>query len=89
VVWPRWSSARAARRAAQSSPELSAGSGESGEARREYGRGFPTLIGAVHGQAWTNASARARTAWRGCAGWRAPGMSAAVEHMAPLLLPVF
>jgi hypothetical protein len=31
----------------------------------------------------------ARTAWHGCAGWRAPGMSAAVEHVAPLLLPVF
>jgi hypothetical protein len=43
VVWPWWSSARAARRAAQSLPELSAGSRESGEARREYGLGFPAL----------------------------------------------
>jgi hypothetical protein len=38
-----WPSARAARRVAQSSPELSVGSRESGEARREYDRGFPTL----------------------------------------------
>jgi hypothetical protein len=91
VVWPRCSIARAARRAVQSSLELSAGSGESGEARREYDRGFPALIGVdtVHGWAWTSVGARARTAWHGCAGWRAPGMSAAVEHVAPLLLPVF
>jgi hypothetical protein len=42
--------------AAQSLLELSAGSGESGEARREYGRGFPALIGAgaMHGRAWTS-----------------------------------
>jgi hypothetical protein len=36
VVWPRWPSAWATWRAAQSSPELSVGLGESGEARREY-----------------------------------------------------
>jgi hypothetical protein len=91
VVWPWWPSARAAWRAAQSSPELSAGSWELGEARRKYGRGFPSLIGAgvVHGQAWTSAGARAHTAWYGCMGWRAPGMSAVVEHVAPLLLPEF
>jgi hypothetical protein len=56
--------------AAQSSLELSTGSGESGEARREYDRGFPALIGAgaVHGRAWT--SAARRHAWLG-AGARA------------------
>jgi hypothetical protein len=60
----------------------SAGSGESGEARREYDRGFLALIGAgaVHGRAWTSAGARASMAWRGGVGWRAPGMSAVVEH---------
>jgi hypothetical protein len=65
--------------------------GESGEAWREYDRGFPALIdaGAVHGRAWTSAGARTRTAWHGCVEWREPGMSAAVEHVAPLLLPVF
>jgi hypothetical protein len=65
VVWPWWSSARAARRVAQSSPELTAGSRELGEAQRKYGRGFPTLIGAgtVHeracGRARLGAGARA------------------------------
>jgi hypothetical protein len=65
--------------------------GESGEAWREYDRGFPALIdaGAVQGRAWTSAGARTRTAWHGCEEWREPGMSAAVEHVAPLLLPVF
>jgi hypothetical protein len=74
--------------AAQSSLELSAGSEESGEVRREYDRGFPTLIsvGTVHGQAWTGTGARAR---RGCVGWRAPGMSVAVEHVAWFLLLLF
>jgi hypothetical protein len=38
--------------------------------------------GAVHGRAWTSGA-------RGCTDWRAPGMSAAIEHVAPLLLPVF
>jgi hypothetical protein len=88
VFWPRWSSARGARRAAQSSPELSAGSGESGEARREYDRGFPALIGTARCTGGRG-PARARAARRGCAGWRALGMSAAVEHVAPLLLAVF
>jgi hypothetical protein len=75
-------------RATQSSPELSVGSEEFGEARRKYGRGFPALIGAgvVHGRVWTGAGARARTARRGCAGCHAPSMSAAVEHMAWFLL---
>jgi hypothetical protein len=91
VVWPRWPSARATWRAAQSSPELSVGLGESGEARREYDRGFPVLIdaGAVHGQAWTSVGAWACTAWCGCADWHEPGMLAAIEHVAPLFLPVF
>jgi hypothetical protein len=77
--------------AAQSSPKLSAGSGESGEARREYGRGFPALyrrrLSARAGV--DQRGARARIAWCGCAGWHALGMSAAIEHVAPLLLPVF
>jgi hypothetical protein len=34
------------------------------------------------------ASARACTVGRGCADWREPGMSATVEHVEPLLLPV-
>jgi hypothetical protein len=91
VVWPRWPSARAAWRAAQSSPELSLGLGESVEARREYDRGFPILIdaGVVHGRVWTSVGARACTAWCGCADWRESGMSATIEHVAPLFLPVF
>jgi hypothetical protein len=32
---------------------------------------------------------RARTARRGCADWRAPGMSVAVEHVALFLLLLF
>jgi hypothetical protein len=91
VVWPQWPSARAARRAVQSSPELSAGSGES--LRRGGSTTEASLLsidaGAVHGRAWTSAGARAPTAWHGCAGWRAPGTSDVVEHVAPLLLPVF
>jgi hypothetical protein len=57
----------------------------------EYDRGFPTLIdvGVVHGRAWTSAGTRRRTAWHGCTDWREPSMSATVEHVAPLLLPVF
>jgi hypothetical protein len=63
VVWPRWPSARAAWRAAQSSSELSVGPKESGEARREYDRGFPALIGTArctggHGPAWARGRAR-------------------------------
>jgi hypothetical protein len=56
------------------SPELRAGSGELGVVRREYGRGHVALIGAgaVHDRASTGAGARARTARRGRAGWRAP-----------------
>jgi hypothetical protein len=69
MVWPWWPSARAVWQAAQSSPELSAGLGESGEAWREYGRGFPVLIdaGAVHGQAWTSAGAHDLVRVRGLA----------------------
>jgi hypothetical protein len=71
--------------------ELSAGSKESGGTLREYGRGFPALIGArvVHRRAWTRAGTRGRTARHGCAGWRAPGMSAAVEQVAWFLLLLF
>jgi hypothetical protein len=69
VVWPRWLRARAAWRAAQSSLELSAGLGESGEARREYDRGFPVLIdaGAVHRRAETSAGAHGLVRVRGLA----------------------
>jgi hypothetical protein len=76
---------------AQSSPELSAGSGELGEARREYDRGFPALYRHRRGAraGLDQRGTQARMAWRGCAGWRALGMSAAIEHVAPLLLPVF
>jgi hypothetical protein len=45
VVWPWRPSAQVAWRAVQSSPELSAGLEKSSEARREYDRGFPALIG--------------------------------------------
>jgi hypothetical protein len=77
--------------AAQSSPELSAGSGESGEAWREYDQGFPALYRLRRGaQAGVDQhGTQACTAWCGCAGWHAPGMSAMIEHVAPLLLPVF
>jgi hypothetical protein len=47
VVWPWRPSARVAWRAAQSSSELSVGLEKLSEARREYGRGFPALIGAA------------------------------------------
>jgi hypothetical protein len=69
VVWPRWPRAQAAWRAAQSSSELSAGLGESGEVQREYDRGFPVLIdaGAVHGRAWTSAGAHGLVRVRGLA----------------------
>jgi hypothetical protein len=43
----------------------------------------------VHGRAWTGVGAWACTAGRGCANWREPGVSAAIEHMAPLFLPEF
>jgi hypothetical protein len=69
VVWPRRPSARVAWRAAQSSPELSAGLAKLSEARREYDRGFPALIDAARctggrgpawarGRAWLGAGAR-------------------------------
>jgi hypothetical protein len=63
VVWPWWASARVAWRAAQSSPELSVGLEKLSEVRREYGRGFPALIGAMLctgecGPAWTRGRAR-------------------------------
>jgi hypothetical protein len=45
--------------------------------------------GAVHGRAWTGVGARACTAGRGCAHWHEPGVSAAIEHVAPLFLPEF
>jgi hypothetical protein len=66
VVWPRCPSARAAWRAAQSSPELSAGSRESGEARRSS---FCALIGAgtVHGRAWTSVGMHGLARVRGLA----------------------
>jgi hypothetical protein len=92
VVWPRWPSARAAWRAAQSSPELSAGSRESGEAWREYNRGFPALIGAgaVHGRAWTSAGAHDLAWVRGLA-WtghvsrgRARGTIASARVLTPI-----
>jgi hypothetical protein len=56
-----------------------------------YDRGLGLLYrhGAVHGRPWTGKGARACTAGRGCANWREPGVSATVEHMEPLLLPVF
>jgi hypothetical protein len=44
--------------------------------------------GAVYGRAWTRVGARALTARRGCAAWHAPGMSAAVEHVALFLVPL-
>jgi hypothetical protein len=80
-----------ASRAVQSSLKLSAGYEESGEARREYDRGFLPVIGTrvVHGRVWTGAGARVRMARHGCAGWRAPSMSAAVEHVAWFLLLLF
>jgi hypothetical protein len=56
------------------SPELRAGSGELGAVRREYDRGHAALIGAgaVHGRAWNDEGARARTARRGRANRCAP-----------------
>jgi hypothetical protein len=45
--------------------------------------------GAVYGRAWTGVGARARMARRGCVSWRAPGMSAAVEHVTRFLLLLF
>jgi hypothetical protein len=45
--------------------------------------------GAVHGRAWTGVGARACTAGRGCANWRELGVSAAIEHVAPLFLREF
>jgi hypothetical protein len=56
--------------AAQSSPELSVGSGESGEARREYGRGFPALYRRKRGarEGMDQRGMRACTAWCGWTG---------------------
>jgi hypothetical protein len=45
--------------------------------------------GAVHERAWTGVGARSCTAGRGCANWREPGMSAAIEHVVSMFLPEF
>ena len=44
---------------------------------------------AVYEWAWTSEGAWACTARRGCANWCEPGVSAAIEHVAPLFLPEF
>jgi hypothetical protein len=41
----------------------------------------------MHGRAWTSVGVRACTAGRGCANWHEPGVSAVIEHVAPLFLP--
>jgi hypothetical protein len=43
----------------------------------------------VHGRAWTGMGPRSCMAGGGCANWREPGVSAAIEHVAPLFLPEF
>jgi hypothetical protein len=90
VVWPRWPSAQAARRAAQSSPALSAGSGESGEARREYDRGFPALIGvgAVHGRACGRAHGLAWVRGLACTGHVSRGRARGTIASARVLTPI-
>ena len=45
--------------------------------------------GAVHGRSWTGECARACTGKARCANGREPGVSAAVEHVFPLPLPLF
>jgi hypothetical protein len=56
-----------------------------------YGQGLGLLYrhGAVNGRSWTGQCARVCTAERGCANWREPGVSATVEHVETLLLPMF
>jgi hypothetical protein len=44
---------------------------------------------AVHGRPWTDERARACTERRGCANGREPEVSAMVEHVCPLPLPMF
>jgi hypothetical protein len=90
-VWPWWPSARVAWRAAQSSPEQGAGLETLSEARREYGRGLPVLIDTAwctggRGPAWARGRARLGAGARTGVNL---GVSAMIEHVAPLFLPVF
>ena len=89
--WPRWPKLWRQWRAELSSPELrergwpvrvSAG-------RREVRPGRLYRRGAVHGRSWTGECARACTGKARCANGREPGVSAAVEHVFPLPLPLF
>jgi hypothetical protein len=68
---------------------VSSGLGRTESARGSTAEALGLLYrqGAVHGRAWTNVGARSCTAGRGCANWRESGMSAAIEHVAPLFLP--
>jgi hypothetical protein len=65
--------------------------GQDYERAGRYGRGLGLLYrhGAVHERSWTGEGVRVCTDGRGCANWRESGVSAAVEHVEPLLLPVF
>ena len=55
------------------------------------GRGLGRLYrhDAVHGRPWTGERAWACTGSRGCANGREPEVSATVEHVFPLPLPLF
>jgi hypothetical protein len=64
--------------------------GQDRERVGRYGRGLGLLYrhGVVHERSWTGEGAWACTAGCGCANWREPGVSAAVKHVEPLLLPM-
>jgi hypothetical protein len=67
------------------------GLGKTCEHAGRYGRGSGLLYrhGAVHGRPWTSERARACAGERGCANGREPRVSATVEHVEPLPLPMF
>jgi hypothetical protein len=67
------------------------GLGKTCEHARRDGRGSGLLYrhGAVHRRSWTSECARAGAGERGCVNGREPGVSATVEHVEPLPLPMF